>query len=110
MKQKWFRIEWEGYGGLTAAILQRVLDRWLAYISFFNIRVYEIDKKVFEWEENTGCCSTTYYQSSVDQSVYTCRPTKIEKLDWKNRVLNRQANEDCQRVKRQTKPTNRGGE
>ena len=47
MKQKQFMIEWEGYGGLTAAILQRVLDRWLAYISFFNIRVYEI--KEHEW-------------------------------------------------------------
>ena len=83
MKKKWFRIEWEGCGGLTAAILQRVLDRWLAYISFFNIRVYEIDKKVFEWEEDTGCCST--YQSSV---------CKIEKLDWRNRIFNSQANED----------------
>ena len=68
MKQKQFMIEWEGCGNLTESILQRVLDRWLAYISFFNIRVYEIDKKV-ECEEKSP---------EVDRSVCTCESMKTE--------------------------------
>lgn len=97
MKQKFFRIEWEGEDDIDENEVSIALSSW--FDRHYDVRnppieeieAFEISDKVFEDKKDTDCCSVTTkhnYQPPICVNCGKEKPKKVMKLpklcsgDW----------------------------